>query len=167
MPHLGAPGGGLVVSMFEGLKELRADVSEELAQQPEHRKLAFALLSALRMAALEHLRDSWEPIVMEVGRQFLKILEKTEDKEVECLEDALSLAKKYGLIGDFKVKAGRVEMEDVLETLGWQERTDHGESACVVIKGVVLEGLRREGLDVVRLEEDVAGATVTFRWETR
>ncbi len=154
-------------SMFEGEEELRADVSEELAEQPEHRKLAFALLSALRMAALEHLSDSWEPIVMEVGRQFLKILEETEGKKVECLEDALSLIRQYDLIGDFEVEDGRVELEDVLETLGWQERTDRGEDACVVTKGVVLEGLRREGLDVVKLEEEVDGTTVTFRWETR
>jgi predicted hydrocarbon binding protein len=152
---------------FEGEEELRGDIAEELSQQPKHRKLAFALLSAVRMAAMRHLSDSWEPIVMEVGRQFIKILEEAEREEIQELEDALRMAREYGLIGDFDVENGHAELEDVLETLGWQERSEEGKDVCAVIKGVILEGLRREGLEVVKLEEDVHDSSVTFRWETR
>ncbi|WP_456435270.1 hypothetical protein [Methanopyrus sp.] len=55
----------------------------------------------------------------------------------------------------------------MLESLGWDERTRRGEAACVMTKGIVLEGLRREGLDVVELDEDPDGDSVTFRWKTR
>ncbi|WP_456435269.1 hypothetical protein [Methanopyrus sp.] len=50
-----------------GMGELREDIAEELKFQPKDRKLAFALLSASRTAALRHMGESW--IIMEAGRQ--------------------------------------------------------------------------------------------------
>jgi len=153
--------------MSEGMEKLREDIAEELKAQPKHRKLAFALLSAFRTAALRHLGESWEPIVMEAGRQFLKIIEIAEGREIEGLEDALSIAVEYGLIGGFELDENSVTLEGVLESLGWDKRTSRGEEVCIVTKGIVLEGLRREGLDVVELEEDLDGDRATFRWRTR
>ncbi|WP_158295956.1 hypothetical protein [Methanopyrus kandleri] len=150
--------------------ELRESIAEELKSQPKHRKLAFALLSSFRTAALRHLGESWEPIIMEASRQFLKIIkiiEIAEGREIEGLEDALSVAVEYGLIGGFELDEDSVTLEGVLESLGWDERTCRGKAACIVTKGIVLEGLRREGLDVVELEEDLDGDRATFRWRTR
>ncbi|WP_148689157.1 hypothetical protein [Methanopyrus sp. SNP6] len=146
---------------------MREDIAEELKFQPKDRKLAFALLSAFRTAALRHMGESWEPIIMEAGRQFLKIVEIAEGKEIESIEDALNVAAEYGLISGFEMDEDSVTLEGVLESLGWDERTRRGEAACVMTKGIVLEGLRREGLDVVELEEDPDGYSVTFRWKTR
>ncbi|WP_456482301.1 hypothetical protein [Methanopyrus sp.] len=146
---------------------MREDIAEELKSQPKHRKLAFALLSAFRTAALIHIGGSWEPVVMEAGRQFLKIVEIAEGRKIECLEDALSIAMEYGLISGFELDEDSVTLEGVLESLGWDERTRCGEEVCIVTKGIVLEGLRREGLDVVELEEVLDGDRATFRWKTR
>ncbi|WP_457619371.1 hypothetical protein [Methanopyrus sp.] len=150
-----------------GMTKLHENIAEELKAQPKHRKLAFALLGAFRTAALRYLGDSWEPILLEVGKQFLQIIETAEGKEINSIEDALNIAVKYGLIDDFEVNGGSVTLEGVLEALGWGEWADQGQNACIVTKGIVLEGLRREGLDVVELEESVDGDRVTFQWKTR
>ncbi|WP_456454377.1 hypothetical protein [Methanopyrus sp.] len=149
------------------VEELCEDIAEELKSQPKDRKLAFALLSAFRTAALRHVGESWEPIIMEAGRQFLKIVEIAEGKEIQSAEDALNVAAEYGLISGFEMDEGSVTLEGVLESLGWGERTRRGEEVCVMTKGIVLEGLRREGLDVVELKEDSDGDSVTFRWKVR
>ncbi|WP_457614448.1 hypothetical protein [Methanopyrus sp.] len=150
----------------KGMIKLCENIAEELKTQPKHRKLAFALLGAFRTAALRYLGDSWEPILLEVGKQFLKIIE-AKGTEINSIEDALNIAVKYGLIDDFEVNDGSVTLEGVLETLGWRELADQGQDVCIVTKGIVLEGLRREGLDVIELEESIDEDRVTFQWKTR
>ncbi len=143
------------------LEVIRNDVIKEM---PDDSKTSFILLSSARMAAIRHLGEAWEPLMMEVGAQVVRIM-KVIDGLPENLEGALEVGRRLGLYTGYSVEDSSVRLTNCLEVLGW-EHADV-EARCTVTKGLVLEGLRMEGRDVVELEEEVDGTDVMFRWEER
>ena len=121
-----------------------------------------AVLTAVRLAAAQHLGKQWEPLVQEVGKQLVKMF--ADHRGLSDVEGVLELAMELGLIRDYEVEEGRIVVHEPVELRGWSEVSDVTD-VCLVLKGMLVEGFKLQGERLKRLEESVEDGKVVFEYE--